>query len=76
MSSGSYDQVYVQCPFYLGDDGRMQIRGEGFGNASSLLLIYARTKHYKARMKEKCCDNYQSCEIYRQLMATKYADED
>ena len=76
MSTGSYEQVYVQCPFYQSDDGRLQIRCEGFGMARSLLLIYARTKHFKNRMKYKCCDNYQSCEIYRQLMATKYADED
>ena len=50
MSTGSYEQVYVQCPFYQSDDGRLQIRCEGFGMARSLLLIYARTKYFKNRM--------------------------
>ena len=39
MSSGSYNQVRVECPFYCGDDGRQRITCEGILEGSSLTLM-------------------------------------
>ena len=38
-TGGSYRQVYVQCPFYLGDNGLHQIRCEGFGDAKFVAQV-------------------------------------
>ena len=75
MPGGSYNQIYVQCPFYQGDDGASRIRCEGFGRARSLTLIYRFKRHFEKKMLEVCCDDYKACPIYRGLMETKYADE-
>lgn len=74
MPSGSYNQCYVQCPFYLADDGASQIRCEGFGRARSLTLTYRFKRHFERKILDICCDKYKTCEIYRGLMENKYAD--
>lgn len=69
MPSGSYKQVYVQCPFYKHDDGKKRITCEGLiGEGSSLALIYHRKDDYEMQITEYCCNRYICCEIYRMLM--------
>lgn len=74
MSSGSYDQVHVGCPFYRHDDGRQVITCEGLApDCDSKLRFYTRDGR-KRHMALFCCKNYICCELYRALMA-KYEEE-
>ena len=75
MPSGSYNQVYVQCPFYKEDDGKFSITCEGFGHARYLKQMYFNKAQYAKQMSAFCCENYKCCEVYRVIMETKY-DED
>lgn len=74
MSSGSYNQVRVECPFYCGDDGRQRITCEGILEGSSLTLNL-KTQDYKIQLREYCCKRYICCEIYRMLMDAKYQED-
>ena len=76
MPSGSYKQVYVQCPFYRFDDGRRTITCEGIVEDSSLALIYRQYADYETQISVFCCEHYKKCEIYRMLMSSKYEDEE
>ena len=74
MPSGSYKQVYVQCPFYQHDDGKRKITCEGFIDKSSLTQSYRHRKDYETQISTFCCQHYKKCEVYRLLME-KYEDE-
>ena len=73
MSSGSYRQADVRCPFYKYDDGRRRITCEGLVDQSSLALIYHQRALYDTQMTVFCCEHYEKCEVYRMLME-KYED--
>ena len=73
MSSGSYKQVFVQCPFYKWDDGKKRITCEGIVDNSSIALIYHCKTDYECQLINFCCENYEKCEIYR-LLAEKYEE--
>ena len=72
--SGSYRQVYVQCPFYKFDDGKQRITCEGIIDDSSLALIYQKKADYETQIVQFCCKHYENCEVYRLLME-KYKEE-
>jgi hypothetical protein len=75
MSSGSYKQVDVGCPFYKYDDGRARIVCEGIDSEDdSVALIYREKLRYEKQMKVFCCSEYTKCEVYRMLME-KYKDD-
>ena len=74
MSSGSYWQAYVQCPFYRHDDGRQRITCEGVTDDSSLAMLFREKKGYLTQMTVFCCQNYTKCELYRLLME-KYEED-
>ena len=74
MSSGSYRQVYVRCPFYKHDDGRRRITCEGIVEDSSLALIYHKKADYETQIRVFCCEKYEKCEVY-QLLMDKYKEE-
>ena len=76
MPSGSYNQVYVQCPFYKEDDGKLSITCEGFGDARYLKQRFYNKAQYEKQMSVFCCGNYRRCEVYRLIMATKYDEEE
>ena len=76
MPSGSYKQVYVQCPFYKEDDGKFSITCEGFGDARYLKQMYYNKSQYAKQMTVFCCQHYQRCEVYRVIMETKYDEEE
>ena len=76
MPSGSYKQVYVQCPFYKEDDGKLSIICEGFGDARYLKQMYYNKAQYVKQMTVYCCEHYHRCEAYRLIMATKYDEEE
>lgn len=76
MPRGSYNQVYVQCPFYCEDDGKFSIICEGFGDALTLKQRFRNKAQYETQMTAFCCDNYKNCEVYRLLMETKYDEEE
>ena len=76
MSSGSFNQVYVQCPFYKEDDGRLCITCEGLGDARYLKQAYDRKAHYAKQIDVFCCEHYKNCEVYRLIMETKYDEEE
>lgn len=76
MSSGSYKQIEVQCPFYKYDDGKQRITCEGLVDNSSLALIYQKRRDYETQMSVFCCEHYKRCEVYRMLMESKYDEEE
>ena len=76
MSSGSYKQIEVQCPFYKYDDGKQRITCEGLVDNSSLALIYQKRRDYETQISVFCCEHYKKCEVYRMIMAAKYDEED
>ena len=71
MSRGVND-VNVQCPFYLYDDGRNQICCEGLVKGSNLTQRYRKRCDMRQQMDIFCCDYYKNCEVYRMLMEAKY----
>ena len=75
MPSGSYKQVYVQCPFYKHDDGRRSITCEGLIDKSKIILSYITRRNYETQILTFCCEHYKKCEIYRMLMESKYEEE-
>lgn len=68
MSSGSYYQVDVRCPFYLTDDGRYKVTCEGISDASRINLRFLRTADYHVQMETFCCRHYDRCEVYQAAM--------
>lgn len=68
MSSGSYRQVHVQCPFFKFDDGKKRITCEGIIDDSSLALIFHKKVDYETQINVFCCEHYRKCEVYRLLM--------
>ena len=76
MPSGSFKQVFVQCPFYKFDDGKQRITCEGLVDDSSLALIYHQRKDFDTQIDVFCCEHYKKCEVYRMLMQAKYDEED
>lgn len=68
MSSGSYWQVYVRCPFYQSDDGKNRIVCEGIGNSSNLSLYFRSKCDYETQIQVFCCKHYKKCEVHRMLM--------
>ena len=75
MPSGSFKQVFVQCPFYKFDDGKRRITYEGIIDDSSLALIYHNKTDYETQINVFCCEHYRNCEVYR-LLIEKYQDEE
>ena len=72
LSSGSYKQIYVKCPFYHRDDSRSMLTCEGIVEDSTLKWIFKYKKDLKKQMNIFCCDCYKNCEVYRMLMDAKY----
>lgn len=75
MPSGSYNQIFVKCPFYKYDDGKKRITCEGLVDNSSLALIYRTKADYESQLMEYCCKDYKDCVIHR-LLLRKYEDEE
>lgn len=73
MSSGSYKQADVLCPFYKYDDGKRRITCEGVMGDSSLALIFKTRADFENTLCDLCCERYDSCEVYKMLMQ-KYID--
>lgn len=72
MSSGSYRQVNVKCPFYKHDDNRWKVVCEGIVDGSTLSLNFKDKGDFNQQMDIFCCDYYKNCEVYRMLMEAKY----
>ena len=75
MSSESYRQVLVRCPFYHRDNGRSTITCEGIVEGSTLSLNFPNKQEFLTQSDVFCCDYYKNCEVYRMLMDARY-DED
>lgn len=76
MASGSYKQIFVQCPFYKHDDGMHRITCEGLIDKSSISLSYLARRDYDIQMRSFCCEHYKKCEIYKILMEKYEEDPD
>ena len=72
MSSGSYKQVEVRCPFYHRDDGRNMLCCEGVVEGSTLHWNFQKRQDLQQQMEIFCCEYYKNCEVYRMLMEAKY----
>ena len=75
MSSGSYKQIFVMCPFYCYDDGKNTVICEGAVEKSYNSWRFRSGKDLRKQMDIFCCDHFQNCEIYRMLMENKYPDD-
>lgn len=76
MSSGSYRQVLVQCPFYLYDDGAGRICCEGAVDGTTMATLFRHRGQLQQHMRIFCEDAFTCCELYRAVMAAKYEDEE
>lgn len=74
MSSGSYAQVHVGCPFYRHDDGGKVITCEALVPECDNKLRFHSRGAQRQHMALFCCKNYICCELYRALMA-KYEED-
>ena len=72
MSSGSYRQVNVKCPFYRLDDCRGKVVCEGIVEGSTVSLNFKNREDLNQQMDIFCCEYYKNCEVYRMLMEAKY----
>ena len=72
MSSGSFKQVYVKCPFYHRDDSNCTITCEGILDNSTLTWRFRKKEDCNQQMDLFCCNYYKNCEVYRMLMEAKY----
>ena len=72
MSTESYAQAYVNCPFYHRDDNRCQLTCEGILDGSTLCQNFRRKEDLQTQLRVFCCEYYKKCEIYRMLMEAKY----
>lgn len=75
MSSGSYRQVLVQCPFYLYDDGAGRICCEGAVDGTTMATLFRRRGALQQHMRIFCENAYACCKLYRAVM-TKYDDDE
>lgn len=73
MSTG-WNQWYVQCPFFLRDDGRKEIVCEGVGGGSTLKLCFQRKQDFLIQMETFCKEHYRNCEVFRAAME-KYKED-
>lgn len=73
MSSGSYLQVYVRCPFYLTDNGKDSIGCEGLLAGANIRNYFRRNSDFLNQMNVFCCGNYEDCPLHQALML-KYED--
>lgn len=74
MSSGSWRQIFVVCPYYRYDDGKARVTCEGLVDDSSIAVIFGRKADYDIHMATFCCKHYDRCEIAR-VIAEKYREE-
>lgn len=74
MSTGSYKQVYVKCPFYKNDDGKSVIVCEGIVDRCVTKLAYKVKKDWETQIDVFCSCYYKNCEVYGMLMG-KYKDD-
>lgn len=75
MSSGSYKQVDVLCPFYHSDDGKHRIICEGVVDHGNLTLFFNRKSEYNQHITHLCSESYSECEVNKMLMQ-KYEEDD
>lgn len=75
MSSGSYLQVHVGCPFYQHDDGKRVVTCEGLVPDADTKLRFSSRRKREEHMDRYCCGSYICCELYRALMQN-YDEED
>ena len=68
MSSGSFKQVYVQCPFYRYDDGKGVISCEGLVDGGYIKVTFPTKEEYNVQMDTFCCNHYDYCELFRALV--------
>lgn len=68
MSSGSWRQADVGCPFYRHDDGKRVITCEGLIPQSDTKSRFESRAAQQRHMDAYCCGRYICCEIYRALM--------
>jgi hypothetical protein len=75
--SGSYNQRYVVCPFYVKDDGRSKITCEGHYDGSRTGYTFAAKETYTQHIRMLCSsmDGCKRCQMYRSIMDSKYGGE-
>ena len=75
MSSGSYYQQSVKCPFYKYDNGKNKIVCEGFTDECLVDARWRMREDYIRHIGVFCSEHYEKCEIYRMVYEAKYDDE-
>lgn len=74
MSSGSFYQASVLCPYYKYDNGKDRIVCEGLIPGSKLQSYFRRKKDYQTQIIKFCCGCYWNCEMCAAL-DKKYEEE-
>lgn len=76
MSSGSWLQIYIGCPFYKQDDGKTCVKCEGLVGGfadSSMGLSFQNREDFMKWVSGFCCRDYTKCSLYK-IAAEKYKD--
>lgn len=63
------------CPFYLARNER-EIHCEGVFPDSKMVSRFRTRTGCLMQLNTYCCDRFRYCEVYRMLMAEKYADQE
>ncbi len=74
MMSSSYNQRYVECPFYVKDDGHTRIVCEGHYTDSRTGYTFSGKAAFTRHLKTLCCDigGCTHCAMYQSIMRAKY----
>ena len=67
MSSGSFHQVDVKCPYYISDNGVNKISCEGLIPGSSIAHFFRASADFKMQIRAFCSGCYWRCEVCEAL---------
>lgn len=63
MPSGSFNQAYIRCPYYITDNGRDRITCEGILPGSQNQSFFFHRQDFKQQMQIFCKKDFYRCEI-------------
>lgn len=63
-----WKDLFAQCPFFRGTDGKKTITCQGVDGYSLLTWRFRGTGHCEIQFRVFCCGKYENCEVCRMLM--------
>lgn len=63
-----WNNLLIQCPFYVRNDRKNSIICEGITDTSRVILRFSKQPEMLQQLKIFCCGRYGNCELYRAVM--------